>query len=210
MVNYENSVIYKITCRDTGEKYIGATSVSIEKRMNKHKAHAKMYDNGTITKKCTSYEIMKRGNYNVEILEKYPCESKLFLGQRERYWIEKDKEQGNNLNKVIPTRPKKEYDNAYYEERKEEIKEKRADYFTEYNQKDETKDRKHEWYLANKEKSIEACKVRRAERVECEVCGKWYTKCRHSEHIKQDNHKWSVEHGMKYLSFKERRKLNMI
>jgi len=210
MVNYENSVIYKITCRYTGEKYIGATSTTIEKRINKHKSDVTSFDNGTKARKCTSYEIMKRGNYNVEILEKYPCESKLFLGQRERYWIEKDKEEGNNLNKVIPTRPRKEYDNAYYQERKEEFKETRKDYFTEYNQKDETKERKHDHYEVNKERYAENAKARRAERVECEVCGKWYTKCRHSEHIKQDNHKWSVEHGMKYLSFKERRKLNMI
>lgn len=206
--DYSKGLMYKITCRDTGESYVGSTIMTIEDRMAKHRSATKAYYNNKNLKKCTSHPIINNNNYYVEILEKYPCESKLFLQQRERYWIEKDKEEGNNLNKVIPTRSKPESNKAWHDAHKEEQKEKRAPYFAEYNSKESTKERKHNWYVENCEKSKEACIERRKERVECETCGLWYTKCRRSEHIKQQNHQWSVDNNMKYVKYDKDKLVN--
>ena len=43
--------------------------------------------------------------------------------------------------------------------------EKRAEYFREYNRKTEIKDRKNEWYLANREQVIDRAKTRPAEKL---------------------------------------------
>ena len=43
--------------------------------------------------------------------------------------------------------------------------EKRAEYFREYNRKTEIKDRKSEWYLANREQVIDRAKTRPAEKL---------------------------------------------
>ena len=197
MVNYKNGLIYKIKCRITGEIYFGSTCQSLAVRMTKHRSDVKLFDTGKKTNKCTSYAIIKRGNYEVTILEKFPTTEKFLLNQRERHYIESEE----CVNKVIPTRPKKEGDKAWHETHKEEQKEKRAPYFKEYNAKEENKERKHNWYLENANRCYEAMVERRKERVECEICGLWYTKCRHAEHIKQDNHKWSVEHNTKYVKY---------
>ena len=44
-----------------------------------------------------------------------------------------------------------------------EANEKRADYFSEYNKREEVKEKKHEWYQANREQVIERAAVRPAE-----------------------------------------------
>ena len=45
----------------------------------------------------------------------------------------------------------------------EEANEKRAEYFLEYNKRDEVKEKKHEWYEANREQVIQRAAVRPAE-----------------------------------------------
>ena len=204
MVNYQHGIIYKIACKETGEVYFGSTCQSLAVRMTKHRSDVNSFDTGKKDRKCTSYALVKRNNYEVIILEKFPTTEKFLLNQRERYWIESEK----CVNKVIPTRPKAEGDKIYYHSRKEELKEKRAPYFTEYNSKESTKERKHNWYVENCEKSKEACIERRKEKVECETCGLWYTKCRRSEHIKQQNHQWSVDNNMKYVKYDKDKLVN--
>ena len=112
MVNYENGLVYKIACRETGEVYIGSTTQSITTRINKHKADVNCFDKGTKNNRCTSYNIIKRGNYEVSILETFPTTAKLFLQQRERYFIENET---SVVNEVVPRRSKAESNKAYKE-----------------------------------------------------------------------------------------------
>jgi hypothetical protein len=65
---------------------------------------------------------------------------------RERYWIELI----GNINKVIPTRPKKESDRAYYEANREKVQEINKEWLEK--NKEKYKAYKKDWFQKNKEK----------------------------------------------------------
>ena len=135
MVNYQNSKIYRIVCNTTGLTYYGSTCENtLARRLSKHKAKYNQYLNG---KKIfiTSFDILKNNNYEIILVENYPCNSKDELHSRERFYIE------NNecVNKVVPNRTFKEYYQAnkdkytenrkhYYQENKEHILEHNKQY----------------------------------------------------------------------------------
>ena len=192
MVNYENSVIYKIKCRITGEVYFGSTCQSLARRMNKHRSGVKDFDNGkTKSKKCTSYDIIKRGDYEVTILEKFPTTEKFLLNQRERHYIESEE----CLNKVIPTRTLQEYEQTdrrkdvhkSYEKSEKGIEGRRI-----RNASEKGKERNRTDYLKSKEAG--KCEI-----ITCE-CGGSYNfrnKVRHCKTIKH-------QEFIKEIQFKEK------
>jgi len=167
---YKNGKIYKIVCNETGEIYYGST---IQKylciRMSHHKCK----------KTCRSRQIINRNNYYCELIENYSCNNRKELETRERWYIENN----NCINKVIPTRTKKEkknYNKEYYEENKEKKKEYRQDnkekikeYQKEHNKKyyQENKEKiiekKNKYYQENKDKINE----KRKETITCDICG---------------------------------------
>lgn len=96
--------IYQITCKTTGLCYIGST---IEKRLgirlSKHLYDYKRYLAGNFPY-VSSFKIIETDNYEISLIENYPCKNINELRQRERYYIE-------NLpcvNKRIPNRTCKE------------------------------------------------------------------------------------------------------
>ena len=122
MVNYQLGTIYRIVCNTTGLTYYGSTCENtLARRLSKHKALFKLYLNGNFSY-ITSFELLKNNNYEIILVESYPCNSKDELHSRERFYIE------NNecVNKLIPTRQSKEY----YETNKE----KHAKYMKQYYQ----------------------------------------------------------------------------
>jgi hypothetical protein len=104
MVNYSKGKIYKIIDNTNNNVYIGSTVQSLATRISQHR-----YDYfaflETGTKMMTSFQILKNGNYDIVLIEKFPCENKEELHARERFHIENH----NCVNKVIPTRTKREY-----------------------------------------------------------------------------------------------------
>jgi hypothetical protein len=105
MVNYYNSKIYRIVCNETGKQYIGATTIALSTRLCQHKKLFKDNRSGS------SKEVLKSGNYNIVLIEDYPCERREQLLQRERYYIETT----DCVNKIIPLRTAHEW----YEDNKE-------------------------------------------------------------------------------------------
>ena len=105
MVNYKNGKIYKLVNDELNLTYYGSTSNEIRKRLNEHKSRAKVSNN------CTSHKLFESGICKIYLVEKFPCEDKIELSQRERFYIE------NNecVNKFIPGRTKKEYHQDYKE-----------------------------------------------------------------------------------------------
>jgi len=100
MVNYKNSKIYKIVDNTTGNVYYGSTTKSrLCQRLSQHKCE---YKQGKTY--LSSHDILKNGDYDIVLVELYPCNNKDELHKRERYWIE------NNecVNKNIPAQTKKE------------------------------------------------------------------------------------------------------
>ncbi len=155
MPNYENAIIYKIVDNTTGNIYIGSTCSPIHKRLNDHKAKYNYY----LRNKCpnvTSFDIIKNGDYYIEVIEECDVKNKNELALREQHYIKTMK----CINKQIPGRTKKEYYNETYESFKEsrrryveENKEKIANYKREWSQ--QNKERLYERRVENDKKNKE-------------------------------------------------------
>jgi hypothetical protein len=110
MLNYNQSSIYKLFCKDLNitEIYIGSTTNFIRRRLE-HRKNSN--SNGNKDKSAMRlYKFIKAngfwGNWEMVLLETYNCDNKIELQTRERYWIEELKPK---LNSQIPGRTQKEY-----------------------------------------------------------------------------------------------------
>jgi hypothetical protein len=95
MNKYNNGKIYKIVDNTNGDVYYGSTVKTLQERLSRHISSLN----------CSSRKIIKNNDYNIILIENYPCESEEELKLRERYYIE------NNecINILIPGRTQKEY-----------------------------------------------------------------------------------------------------
>ena len=133
---YQNGKIYLIYSKKYPIMYYGSTCKTIQERLNKHEDDYKRFLNGK--KECiTSYNIIELGNYDILLVEEYPCNSKKELEAREAHYIR------NNfhlcVNKRIAGRTYKEW---YDDNREKMRKYHREDY----------KDNKEEILTRQKEK----------------------------------------------------------
>lgn len=156
MKDYSKAKIYRIVCNITGEEYYGSTVQSLSNRRAKHVNQFKMWKTGQ-HHYTTSFKIIERNNFDIVLVENYPCNSKEELHARERFYIENTE----CVNKVIPSRTreeyrhtkkdeKKEYDKKYYEEKKQEKLERQKQYYQE--NKDKIKEYKKMYQEINKDK----------------------------------------------------------
>lgn len=107
MVNYANSKIYKIICNKSGSMYIGSTTCKLCVRLSQHR---KLFKEGL---SGTSKLVLQNGDYNIFLLEDFPCERKEQLLARERYYIETL----DCVNKKVPLRTQAEW----YKENKDRL-----------------------------------------------------------------------------------------
>jgi len=118
MPDYSKGKIYSIRSHLTDDVYIGSTIQRLSDRLTKHK---KCYKKWLITKKnCySSFKIIEKDpeNFYIELVELYPCNSKIELCRREGEIIRAT----TCVNKNIAGRTLKEY----REEHKEYYKEKK-------------------------------------------------------------------------------------
>ena len=91
MPDYSKSVIYKIYCKDEEIKeiYIGV-SCKFSSRRSKHKKNTNNKVGRLYWLKLYKYIRENKGwnNFNMEIIEFYPCNSKEDLNIREKYYID--------------------------------------------------------------------------------------------------------------------------
>jgi hypothetical protein len=160
MVNYNNSIIYKLCCKDIDVKevYVGSTTNFIRRRQQ-HKDAC----NNNVKYNYRVYQFIRANggfeNFDMIQIEKYSCDDKRELHARERYWIE---ELNATLNCLIPMRTHKEY----YEKKKEKNKEYNKEYRK--NNIEKIKEKKKEYYEKNKEKISQKNK----KTYYCESCEK--------------------------------------
>ncbi len=122
MPNYSNSIIYKLCCKDINIKeiYVGSTT-NFRSRKAENKKDCKDKDRKVFV------FIRENGgweNWDMVMIEEYPCDNIRQLLKRERYWIE---ELSAILNIEIPSRTNKEY----YDENKKNISDKRKEKYRE-------------------------------------------------------------------------------
>jgi hypothetical protein len=162
MPKYENGKIYKIVCNITGDIYIGSTTQKLSSRLTQHVRDSKKIVGATTKSK----DIILRGNYDIVLIENFSCNNGEELHRKEREHIESI----ICVNKVIPTRTHKEYNDSHKEERdkysaeywikhKEEITEKRKEKGIEYRIK--TKEDKKEYDRKYREKNKELIKQKK-------------------------------------------------
>ena len=82
-------------------------------RLSKHKNHYKRYLKGLFNN-IKSFDILKNNDYKIELLENCDIKTKEELLERERFYIENN----NNVNKKIPGRSMKEWN----DDNKEKLK----------------------------------------------------------------------------------------
>ena len=119
MNKYSEGKIYKIIDNTNGDVYIGSTCKTLRNRLRTHINHYNTYYNSKTESKCnwyTAFIIFNNDNYNIELIENYPCHNKIMLEERERYYIKLIK----CVNKYQFGRTNKEY----YQDNKEEISRK--------------------------------------------------------------------------------------
>ena len=118
MPNYQDSKIYKIVSFSTDDVYIGSTCEKyLSNRLGGHRKDYKRYLNGK-QHYITSYKLLETDDYDIILIENFPCNNKQELHARERYWIENTP---NCVNKIVPNRTDKEY----REDNNDKIKEKK-------------------------------------------------------------------------------------
>ena len=119
-MNYANTKIYKIVCNKTGKVYIGSTTKKyLSDRLAGHRRDYEAYllkEKGFIT----SFYILENNDYEIVLIENFPCQDKNEKNARERNYIENIE----CVNKQHPGRSKAEW----YEINKVKCLEKMKDY----------------------------------------------------------------------------------
>ncbi len=179
---YSNGKIYKIICDDKTKIYIGSTITPLKTRLSKHKNCYKRYCNGK-DKYHKAFDIFEIGNARIELIEEFPCKTKIELLDRERYWCKELK----SINKKLPGRTNK----LYYQDNKESISKHKKDRYRNNKKVQESdKMRTKKWYQNNKDKATEYHKQYREKhreekkkyfkeyyqknnnKIECDICGR--------------------------------------
>ena len=203
MVNYQQGKIYKLINNESSEiLYVGSTCDTLPKRLGGHKKTSKRYPNRKVYKNIM--EIGGWDNVKIVLIEKYPCDEKIDLLKRERYWIENC----NSFNVEIPSRSDEEYRNdnkekikqrsrqyrlqnkekiavrerQYYQENKDKIVGRVRQYYQE--NKDKINEKKKQYYQENKKKIKEKRRERGREKITCPRCSSIITKSAVSKHKK--------------------------
>ena len=188
MTTPKNYIFYKIYCHDNDYIYVGSTcnfnnrkrqhkeNTNLDNKKNNLKVYKTIRENGgwenwKMIQIGTREQITKRQAEQIE--EEYILQLKAELNDKRAYLSEQVKKEQKAIS-----------DKKYRESEKGKAsQEKRKDYFTQYNNSEETKERKHEWYLANKERTLS----KQAERYVCS-CGKEVTIGKKARHEKTQFH----------------------
>lgn len=177
-IDYSKTIIYKLCCKDTNitDIYVGATTC-MKARKSQHKNCCNKEN--TTGYNCKVYKFIRDNggfsNFDMIMVEKYPCKDKLESDKRERYWLE---ELGATLNKNIPSRTGKEYKKEYRQNNKKYWKEYRQ------NNTDKLTGYHKEYKKNNKEKIREY----RKNPYTCITCNKTMTKGNKYKHEKTKKH----------------------
>ena len=202
MVNYQQGKIYKIVCNTTNLVYIGSTCEKrLSTRLSHHVAHYKMFLSGK-TNYTSSYETIKNGNYEIILIENYPCNNSDEIRMRERFHIE------NNVcvNLKNPIRTKEDdkvWYIKYYHDNKHKENFRVKQYY--YNNKEKEKLRHYKYHLENKEKEhLSHQRYREDHKLQSKLQNKKYRE-ENKEKIKLYKQK-QYEANKDTINFKQREK----
>lgn len=167
-IEYSNGKIYKLVDLETDMCYIGSTcEKTLARRLATHINYYKNYKK----QKCgfvTSFYILEKNNYSIQLIENYPCSTKDELTAREGFYISSL----NCVNKRVEGRTRKETTKSYYEKNKQKINEKNK-----------------QRYEINKEYRH----IQKNTNNDCE-CGGHFTNANKASHLKSKKHLKFITH----------------
>ena len=123
MVNYSDAKIYKLVCNVTGLVYVGSTCQKLSVRLGGHVANYRRYLNSKV-RFMTSFKILENDDYDMVLIEAFPCLNKDELHRKEREYIESIP----CVNKFIPGRTNKESCKQYRSLNRQKILEYKKQY----------------------------------------------------------------------------------
>jgi hypothetical protein len=177
MPNYKNSKIYKIVDNTSDMIYIGSTTKKLCERLASHISNYKRYLNDKRRNSITSFKILANGNYDIVLIENFPCNTKEELYVRERHYIE-------TLNCINKHKPgllielgRHEYGKQYREKNNDLIKVYVQQYYK--NHSEDKKKYRDQYCIDHKD---ELC-----EKHECD-CGGTFSYKHKARHIKTNKH----------------------
>ena len=68
--------------------YVGSTTIRLEKRIAVHKTQCKYYTDGILKYNCSSFKIVKKEGFELQIIEEVVGETRAECGAREQRWTE--------------------------------------------------------------------------------------------------------------------------
>ena len=172
-MDYKNGKIYAIRSYQTDMIYIGSTCSPLNKRFYEHKRKYKSYLNGNY-RYVTSFEIVKYNDCYIELIELYPCNSKIELHKREGELIR----EMNCVNKFIPGRTQKQYKIDNQDKIKQYLKQYRID------NRDKRKQYEKQYKIDNRDKIKQYMKLK----YNC-ICGSITSRNDKSKHYKTKKHR---------------------
>ena len=184
MVCYKQGKIYMIQCNITNKKYIGSTcKKKINQRLIEHKSNYKKYKEvGYLN--YSVFSVLENNNFDIYLLEEYPCETKEELLQKEREYIEENE----CVNKIMPIissserlETMKKYSKKYYYNNKMYYKNYYENYY------DENKNKIKFYQKRYKLKYKNQLEKRGKELIKCE-CGRHVTRWNLGKHKKTKKH----------------------
>jgi len=164
MNKYQNGLIYKIVDNLSDMVYYGSTYLTLPQRIIYHKSSYSRFLENEKNERCSSFNIIMSDDYQVILVEKYPCNSKKELEDREGYYIK------NNpcINTQIPGQSKSEYFKKYQKQNRL-IYNQHAKKWADKN-RDLIKIKNAEYKLENKEKLKKMRAIHDSEKIPCSNC----------------------------------------
>jgi len=102
---YDTGKIYCIKARDCNKCYVGHTKQPLQIRLGKHKTDFKGFygfDNLKKRNYRSSFEILCEGDFEIFLLQDFPCTSRKELAKQEAKWIIKMSDMFTVTNKLAP------------------------------------------------------------------------------------------------------------
>ena len=153
MPDYSQGKIYTIRSYLTDDVYYGSTCQKLSDRLSGHKLSYKRWLKNKVLNNISSYRIFEKDiDAYIELVELYPCNSKIELHKKEGEIIR----QNTCVNKCIAGRTVKEYQKQHYENNKEQRLENQKQHYQ--NNIEQIAEYQKQYYENNKEQLLEKMK----------------------------------------------------
>jgi group I intron endonuclease len=123
MPNYQNGKVYKLTNNINDDEYVGSTANLLRVRLAGHRSDAK--DESRTSAIYTAMRELGAENFDIILIENFPCADKNELNAREDYWIKQLKPVYNTKAAIFNVEKMKETAKRYKAAHKDAITEKR-------------------------------------------------------------------------------------